>query len=248
MFHRRNAVLKGLRDMFLGPSVHIDDAAADAVSRAIVLGEHLSMSVRVDLEAAALIKEIDITPALNTPLSVIKGGNGNTEPSSLLAAACVGAVAAVDLRELLLNRLAGSQGDVLHGMVARSIAAWEVGQENIGRAPNPYTKKGMHMSFPPGTLTGGKKSVAGELMKSFVLTGQSTREETARYISETLIAILGLGPIPSGRPAQFSVLNRLGIDRGTLTLPGPVVDSVMERVLGIDFFWPNYLERKRVIR
>ncbi len=246
MFHRRNAVLKGLRDLFLGPSVHRDDAAADAVSRAIVLGEHLSMWVREDLEAAASIKKVDIIPALNTPLSVIKGGNGNTEPGSLLAAACVGAVAAVDLRELLLNHLAGSQGDVLHGMVARSIAAWEVGQENIGHAPNPYTKTGMHMSFPPGTLTGGKISVAGELMISFVLTGQSTREETTRYISETLTAILGLGPIPSGRPAQFSVLTRLGVDRGTLSLPEPVVDSVMERVLGIDPFWPSYLKGKEV--
>ena len=53
-----------------------------AVSRAIVLGEHLSMSVRVDLEAAALNKKVDIIPALNTPLSVIKGGNGNTEPGN----------------------------------------------------------------------------------------------------------------------------------------------------------------------
>lgn len=233
---------KKIRDFFLGPSVHRDAAVADAVQAAISTGSSLARDIQADLEAAA---GFDISSALATPLAVINGGNENTNSGSLLRAACVGTVAAVGIRELYNSRLAGSQTKVLHSMVARAITAWEVGQENIGHAPSPRSG-GTHRQFPPGTLTGGKISVANKLMESFILTGQTPREENAKFFAQTIISCLGLSLDPRNDPPEFSVLYKLGLDGGLPILPEAAINTVSERILAVDLFWPSYLEGKEV--
>lgn len=150
-----NALLKNVRDIFLGPSVYRDDAAADAVQHAIRVGGSLAEEIRNELLTAAFRAKIDISSALDTPLSVIDGGSGSEEPGSLIKATSVGAVAAVGIEELYRSGIAKALDRVLHSIVARSIAAWEVGEENSGQAPSPW-QGGVHIYWAPGTLTGGK--------------------------------------------------------------------------------------------
>lgn len=242
-----NGLFKKVRDLVLGPSVHRDVAAADAVEAAINTGEMLAKEIRSDLVAAAIDARIDISSALDTPLAIVDGGSGSREPGSLLKAACVGTAAAVGIRELVMSRLAGSQDGVLHAKVARGIAAWEVGQEYIGSALSPWQGRA-HISWSKGTLSGGKTSVANVLMESFTMTGQTPREENAKFFAQTIVASLGLAIDPRGDfPPQFSVLNRLGLTSGSPILPGSTIGTVAERILAIDFFWPTYLDGKEVI-
>jgi hypothetical protein len=241
-----NAFLKKVRDVFMGPSVHRDDATDDAVQVAICAGGVLAIDIRAVLEEAAVNAEIDIIAALDTPLAVVDGGSGNTEVGSLLKAACIGTVAAVGIRELNMSRLAVSQKEALHSMIARAITAWEVGQDNIGHVPNPR-QGSTHFRWAPGTLVGGKTSVANKLMGSFVRTGETPREENARYFAQTILSSLGLALDPCIRAPEFSVLNKLGLVSGQPILHESVIDTVAERILAVDLFWPSYLEGKEVI-
>ncbi|MBT3703686.1 MAG: hypothetical protein HN725_08860 [Alphaproteobacteria bacterium] len=242
-----NPFIKSVRDLFLGPSVHRDDATADAVQAAICAGNALAIEIRADLEEAAVSAIMDITPALDTPLSVIDGGCGSTEPGSLLKAACVGTVAAVGIRELHKSRLAGSQTEVLHSMLARALTAWEVGQENIGHAPNPWLGN-THVCWAPGTLVGAKKSVANKLMEAFIMTGERTPEENAPYFARTIVSSLGFAVNPrTTNPQRSSILHQLGLGGGGAVLPESAINTVAERILEVDLFWPSYLEGKEVI-
>jgi len=242
-----NSFRKNVRDLVFGPSVHRDVAAADAIETAIKSGKLLANEIRNDIAASARDTNLDISYALDAPLAIIDGGSGITEPGSLLQAACVGTVAAVGIRELILSRLASSQDGVLHAKVARGIAAWEVGQENVGDAPSPW-QGGAHISWSKGTLSGGRTSVANKLMETFIMTGQTTREENAQFFAQTIVASLGLSPDPcAARPPQVSVLNRLGLGSGLPILPKSAINTVAERILAIDLFWPSYLDGKEVI-
>jgi len=241
-----NPFFKKVQDIFLGPSVRGDDATDDAVQVAISAGEVLARDIRAVLEEAAVYEEMDITSALDTPLAVIDGGSGNTDPGSLLKAACVGTVAAVGFREMYMSHLAGSQKEVLHSMIARAITTWEVGQDNIGRAPSPW-QGNTHLCWAPGTLMGGKKSAANKLMESFIMTGETPREENAKFFAQTILASLGLALDPCIHPPEFSVLNKLGLENGQSVLPDTVINTVAERILAVDLFWPSYLEGKELI-
>ena len=241
-----NPLIKKIRDIFLGPSVHRDVATADAVQAAISAGDVLARGIRADLEEEAKNAGLDISTALDTPLAVVDGGSGNTEPGSLLKAACVGTVAAVGFREVYTSRLAGSQREVLHAMVARALTAWEVGQENIGSAPKPWQGR-THFSWAPGTLSGGKTSVANKLMEEFILTGDTPREENARLFSQMIIATLGLASPICTNPRKFPFLYQLGLGGGKPVMPDSVINAVSERILAVDLFWPSYLEGKEVI-
>ena len=240
------ALIKRVRDIFLGPSVHKDDATADAVQAAISMGALLATDIRIDLEEAAESAELDISSALDTPLDVIEGGSGDAEPGSLLRAVCIGTVAAVGFRELYFSPIAGSQTEVIHAEVARAIAAWEVGQDSIGHRPNPW-QGGTHFLWPAGTLSGGKTSVANKLMESFIATGDTPREENAKYFAQIIIASLGLASPICTNPRKFPFLYQLGLGGGKPILPESAVDTVAERILAIDLFWPSYLEGKEVL-
>ena len=61
-----NSLIKKVRDVFLGPSVHRDDAIVDAVQAAISAGDALARDIRRDLEEAAAHAVIDIKNALDT--------------------------------------------------------------------------------------------------------------------------------------------------------------------------------------
>ncbi len=237
---------KRVRDLVLGPSVHRDDATDDAVQAAISAGNVLARDIRDILEDAAINAEMDITPALDTPLAVVDGGSGNTEPGSLLKAACVGTVVAVGFREMYMSHLAGSQREVLHARVARALTAWEVGQDNIGKAPSPWSGS-THFSWAPGTLMGGKTSVANKLMESFIATGETPREENSKFFARTIISSVGLALDPCIHPPEFSILNKLGLENGQPVIPESAIATVAERILAVDLYWPSYLEGKEVI-
>jgi hypothetical protein len=230
----------------IGKIVRIDVATADAVQAAINAGDVLARDIRIDLEEAAVSAKMDITPALDTALNAIDGGSGKTEPGSLLKAVCIGTVAAVGIRELYMSQSECPQRVALHAMLAQALAAWEVGQENIGCAPNPWQGRA-HFSWPPGTFIGGKKSVANKLMISFIATGETPREENATYFVKTIIASLGLTFDPCIYPLECSELHKLGLKRGLPILPQSAIKSVAKRILDVDLFWPSYLDGKEVI-
>jgi hypothetical protein len=238
---------------FSGPSVHRDDAIADAIAAAVSSGTSMAQQIRTDLNVSALGLGLDVASALDTPLAVIDGGNGDTEHGSLLRAICVGASAAVELSELYINEAAANHARVLHFMLANGIAEWEVGREDVGRPPSALHEKGPgranreYRSFLPGELTGGKISVAHMLMQNSGSGRPESREQNARFIAQTIISSLGLALDPYAGPPENSVLHKLGLDKGQPILPQSAIDTVAERVLAVDLFWPSYLEGKQVV-
>jgi hypothetical protein len=236
MTSQRSGVRKFIGDLFLGRSVHRDDVIADGVEAAIIAGEVLATGVRKELESTAPYVNLD------TSLSVIDGGSGNEKPGSLLVASCTGAVAAVGLRELRLSKFARSHDDVLFDMVCRSIAAWEVGREDIGRTPNPWSGT-THLLYPPGTLAGGKVSVAQKVIFFSNISSRYSKAENAKILAQTIVSIVRF----PGLLENYYNLRQLSMDETRHDLPASAVNAVTARVLGIDSFWPAYTEGKRIV-
>jgi hypothetical protein len=84
-------------------------------------------------------------------------------------------------------------------------------------------------------------------MESFIATGETPREENAKFFAKNIISCVGLALDPCIYPRECSELYKLGLDRGQPILPDSAIDTVADRILAVELFWPSYLEGKEVI-
>mgnify|MGYP001300214513 CR=1 FL=1 len=208
---------------------------------------------------------------LAKPLARVVGGGRLSAVSSLLEAHCRALVTAVGLDAMKRCLDPPDQRDVMLWELGRLLVEEDVGPGNVGHAPSPRPRPGMHVSYaPPGTFVGGVPSQLQALTDRY--GGRSALERVA-------ILVLALGVVaPSkgvGRRVWDSVnlgsgivgrniVGLAAIDDGEVDewnpdlvftdvqavvsdLPGAVTHGLVAAVGSIAPFWPAFSARSRLV-
>jgi hypothetical protein len=119
----------------------------------------------------------------------------NSLANPLLDANCFALVLATGLRASHGNIDPSSQEQVIQFGVHRLIVARDVGEENVGSTPNPWPVPKMHVSYRPGTFTGGMPSKLQQLVRFY--------EDMPVAAHKLVLMLISLGRIsPTGGIAK----------------------------------------------
>ena len=256
--------LLGLKDR-----IHRDLAAERFVAHCEAEAKKLQSVVNTALNEQAaysnarrlqLVSDVHLVP--NSP---------SVKPAlkSVLDEHCFAIALAAGLDAVYGNVDPPDQERVMTGIIHRLIVAKDVGEENVGHAPTPYPTLGVHVSYAPGTLTGG---VASELQKLVRLyeemktpphklvlllvslgaiaptTGIGKafyRDEkiTANFVARNLVGTVAPGKPITEWDSDFVITD---VDAALSEIPKVLVDQMVSAIQVVNPFWPEFSRQHRL--
>ena len=189
-------------------------------------------------------------------------------PNAPLASHCFALVLATGLRAIYGNIDPPSQDRVIEWNVHHLIVAKDVGEENVGHAPSPWPTPGMHVSYAPGTLTGGVASELQRLVRLYEEMKMPPHKLVLLLVSLGVIApTVGIGKavyrteVLEGIVAGYRVGTATLVEPATAweqdfvitdadealsELPKVLVDQMVSAIECVDPFWPAFSEKHYV--
>jgi hypothetical protein len=207
---------------------------------------------------------------LTRPWAQYRNGEFIVSDRTLLDAHCFAMATAAGLDAIYDHIDPRSQARGTAWDIHRRIVAEDVGEKNVGHAPSPRPRPGMHISYVPGSFTGGIASPQHWLVNRYQEFASATDRVVLLLLSLRVIAPRsGIGKALYAREeveGWLVLMNRYGtihpapdpIDewaeglvvtdsKAALSeLPTPMVRRLVRAVEQVDPFWPAYSQRHRL--
>ena len=184
-------------------------------------------------------------------------------PNPLLASHCFALVLAAGLDAVYGNVDPPDQERVMTWIIHRLIVAKDVGEENVGHVPSPRPAPSMHVSYAPGTFTGGVASELQNLVRLYeemktpphklVLLlvslgaiapttgiGKAVyRDEKIgpNFVARNLVGTVAPGKLITEWDRDFVITDA---DAALSELPKVLADQMVSAIECVDTFWPEF--------